>query len=182
MTFHLPSSWQLVDIRKFIKWVILIQIRFCQFIWVAWGRGKTRVNTYFDIFRSTDCDLSTSSLIYSNSNILDSAHLIGKPKIVLKSLSSREDMVKNPFLDFECFTSRNTCDSSPLPRRNHELETPEKFSKHGFSFFNPNIPFSLKTWPKCKLVAYSIKTHTWPRTPTLSQKSKKKSKHEQIHT
>ena len=39
-----------------------------------------------------------------------------KLKIVLESLGSGEDMVKNPFLDFEFFTSRNLCDSSPPSR------------------------------------------------------------------
>ena len=57
------------------------------------------------------------------------------------------------FLDF-CqngfFTSGNPCDSSPPPRRNHEPGTLEKFSKHGFSFFNPNIPLSLETRTKWK--------------------------------
>jgi hypothetical protein len=102
-------------------------------------------------FRSTNCDFSTSSLISQKWNILISTHPIVKPKIVLEILGSGEDMVKNPFSYFEFFTSRNPCDSSPPPRRNHEPETPEKFSKHGFSFFNPNIPLSLKTQTKCKI-------------------------------
>jgi hypothetical protein len=79
---------------------------------------------------------------------LISAHSIVKLKIVLESVGSGEDMVKNPFLDFEFFTFGNPCDSSPPPRQNHEPETPEKFSKHGFSFFNPNIPLSLETRTK----------------------------------
>jgi hypothetical protein len=74
-----------------------------------------------------------------------------KLKIVLESLGLGEDMVKKPFSDFEFFTSGNPCDSSPPPRRNHEPETPEKFSKHGFSFFNPNIPLSLESQTKCKI-------------------------------
>ena len=49
-------------------------------------------------------------------------------------------MVKNPFLDIDFFTSESPYDSSPPPRLNHEAEIPKKFSKHGFSFFNPNIP------------------------------------------
>jgi hypothetical protein len=71
---------------------------------------------------------------------LISAHPIVKLKIVMESVGSGEDMVKNPFSDFDFFTSGNPCDSSPPPRRNHEPGTPEKFSKNGFSFFNPNIP------------------------------------------
>jgi hypothetical protein len=76
---------------------------------------------------------------------LVSTHPIGKLKIVLESLGLGEDMVKNPFLGFEFFTSENICDSSPPPRRNHEPKTSEKFSKYGFSLFNPNISFSLET-------------------------------------
>ena len=40
MTLHLPLDWQLVDLWKFIKWVILIQIKFRQFLWVLWGKRK----------------------------------------------------------------------------------------------------------------------------------------------
>jgi hypothetical protein len=61
--------------------------------------------------------------------------MIGKPKIVIESLRSREDMVKNLFLDFECFTSGNPCDSSPPLKGNFWRGTPDKFAKHGFSFF-----------------------------------------------
>jgi hypothetical protein len=76
---------------------------------------------------------------------LISTHLIVKLRIVLERLGSGEDMVKKPFSYFEFFTSRNPCDSSHPPRQNHELGAPEKFSKHEFSFFNPNIPLSLET-------------------------------------
>jgi hypothetical protein len=81
----------------------------------------------------------------SKLDILISTHPIAKLKIVLESLGSREDMVKNPFSYFEFCISENPCDSSPPRRWNHEPGTPEKFSKHGFSFFNPNIPLSLET-------------------------------------
>ena len=88
--------------------------------------------THFDIFGSTDCDLSSSNLKSLNSNILVSAHPIGKMKIVPESLRLREDMVKNPFLDFECFSYGNPCDSSTSPRANFWPKTPEKFLRHGF--------------------------------------------------
>ena len=129
----------------FVKWVILIQIWFHQFLWVLWGKKKIWGKTHFEIFGPTGCDLSTSSPKSSNSNILVSAHPIGKLKIVLEILRSREDMVKNPFLYFECFTSGNPCDSSTSPRANFWFGTSEKFSKHGFSFFHPNLPFSLES-------------------------------------
>ena len=89
--------------------------------------------------------------ISQNWNILISTHPIAKLKIVLESLWSREDMVKNQFSNFYFFTSENPCDSSPPPRLNHEPGTPEKFSKHGFSFFNLNIPLSLETRTKSKI-------------------------------
>ena len=99
-----------------------------------------------------------------------------KLKIVLESLGSGEDMVKNPFSYFEFFTFENPCDSSPPPRRNHEPGTPEKLLEYGFSFFNPNIPFSLETWTKWKIGCLfhenphlNSKNHFW-------QKSKKNSK------
>jgi hypothetical protein len=82
---------------------------------------------------------------------LISTHPIAKLKIVLESLGLGEDMVKNSFLDIEFFTSGNPYDSSPPLRQNHEPETSEKFLKHGFSFFNPNIPLSLETRTKCKI-------------------------------
>jgi hypothetical protein len=114
-------------------------------LWVPGGEKKRWENTHFDIFWTTNCDFSTSNPISQNWNILISTHLIVKLKIVLESLGSGENMVKNPFSYFEFFTSGNPCDSSPPPRRNHEPGTPEKFLKHGFSFFNPDIPLSLET-------------------------------------
>ena len=78
----------------------------------------------------------------SNSNILVFAHPIGKLKIVTESLRSREDMVKKPFLYFDCFTYRNPCDSSTSRRANFWPGTPEKFFKHGFSFFQLLVEFS----------------------------------------
>ena len=83
-------------------------------------------------------------------------------------------MVKKPFSYFDFFTSKNPCDYSPPPRWNHEPRTPEKFLKHGFSFFNPNIPVSLETQTKWKIgflfhenPHLNLKNHFW-------QKSKKK--------
>jgi len=78
----------------FLKWAILIQIWFYQFLWVLWGKGKRWEKPHFEIFGPTDCDLSTSKPKSSNSNILVSAHTIGKLKIVPEILRSREDMVK----------------------------------------------------------------------------------------
>jgi hypothetical protein len=114
-------------------------------IWVLGGEKKRWEKTHFYIFQTTNCDLSTSSPISQNWNILISTHPIVKLKIVLEILGSGEDMVKNQFLYFYFFTSRNPCDSSPPPRQNHEPGTSERFLKHGFSFFNPNIPLSLET-------------------------------------
>ena len=63
-------------------------------------KNKWWEKTHFEIFRMTNCDLSTSSPIPQNWNILISTHPIVKLKIVLESLGSGEDMVKNPFLYF----------------------------------------------------------------------------------
>ena len=49
-------------------------------------KKKDMGKTNFDIVGSTGCDLSTSNLISSNSNILGFAHLIEYLKIVLESL------------------------------------------------------------------------------------------------
>jgi hypothetical protein len=57
---------------------------------------EMRKDPFLD-FRPTNCDVSTSNPISSNLNILVSTHPIGKLKIVLESLRSGEDMVKNHF-------------------------------------------------------------------------------------
>ena len=85
-------------------------------------------------------------------------------------------MVKKTYSYFYFFTSINPCDSSPPLRRNHEPETPKKFSKHGFSFFNPNIPLSLKNQTKWKIgCLFHDNPHLSSKNP-FWQKSKKISK------
>jgi len=74
-------------------------------------------------------------------------------EIVPEILSLREDMVKNPFFIFESFTSKNPCDSSPPSRQNLELETLEKFLKHGFSFLTPIYHFLSKPDPNVLMVS-----------------------------
>jgi hypothetical protein len=66
-------------------------------IWVLGGEKKRWEKTHFDIFWTTNCDLSTSSPISQNWNILISTHPIVKLKIVLERLGSGEEMVKKPF-------------------------------------------------------------------------------------
>ena len=83
---------------------------------------------------------------YSNHIILVSTHIIYKLKIVMEIYWSREFMVRNPFLYFECFTFGNPCDSSTSPRDNFWPVTPEKFLRHGFLVFHLNLPFSLVYW------------------------------------
>ena len=156
-----------------VELVILIQIRFYKLLWVLGGEKKSWANTHFEIFLTTNCDLSTSSPISQNWNILISTHPIVKLKIVLESLGSREDMVKKPFSYFEFFNSVNPCDSSPPPRRNHEPRTPEKFSKHGFHFLTPIFHFLSKPEPNEKLVSYSMKTCTWTQKTTFHKNPKK---------
>lgn len=159
-----------------IEWVILIQIWFHKLLCILGGETKWWGKTHFEIFWTINYDLSTSSPISQNWNILISTHLIAKLKIVLEILGSGEDMVRNPFSDFEFFTSENICDSSPPPRRNHEPGTPEKFLKHGFSFFHPNIPLSLETRTKCNIgCLFHDNPHLSSKNP-FWQKSKKFSK------
>ena len=135
----------MVALLKLIKWCLLIQIQFCKLLWVIWDKGKRWGKPHFEIFWSTDCDLSTSKPKSSNSNILVSAHSIGKLKIVTESLRPRECMVKTKFLYFYCFTFVNPCDSSTSPRASFWPGTSKQFLKHGFSFFHPNLPFSLES-------------------------------------
>jgi hypothetical protein len=78
----------------------------------------------------------------SNHIILVLAHPISKLKIDPEISWLRELMVRNPFLYFECFTSGNTCDSSPPLRDKIKPVTAKKFLKHGFSFFHRILPFS----------------------------------------
>ena len=82
----------------------------------------------------------------SNHIILVFAHSISKLKIVPEISQSRELMVTNPFGYFECFTFENPCDSTTSPRAKIRHVTPDKFSKHGFSFFHLNLPFSFESW------------------------------------
>ena len=85
-----------------------------------------------------------STKIIKSNNVV-STHPIWKLKIVPEIYWSREYMVRNPFLDFECFTSINPCDSSTSPRANFWPMSPEKFLRHGFSIFHLYLPFSLKS-------------------------------------
>ena len=168
MTLHLPSSLSLVNLWTIIEWVLLIQIRFHKLIWVLEDEKKWLEKTHFEIFWMINCDLSTSSPISQNWNILISTHPIVKLKIVLEILGSGEDMLKNPFhiLSFSPLKILVTLHlpqgrtMSPGPRRN--------FRNMGFHFLTPIYHFLSKPNQNAKLVAYSIKTHTWPRTPTLS--------------
>ena len=120
----------------------------------------------------TNGDLSTSSPISQNWNILISTHPIVKLKIVLESLLSGEDMVKKRFSYFEFFTSRNPCDSylprggtmSPGPRRN--------FRNMGFHFLTPIFHFLSKPIPNEKLVAYSMITYNWTQETTFDKNPK----------
>ena len=140
---------------------------------VLWGKRKRWEKLHFEIFGLTDYDLSTSSLISSNLNILVSTHPIGKLKTVLESLRSGEDMVKNQFWYFECFTSEILVTlhlprgetMSPGPRRN--------FRNMGFHFSTPIFHFLSKPEPNPKLVAYSMITHTWNRKTHFDKTSKK---------
>ena len=97
MTLHLPSTL-VVGGTLNIKKMIFAHPNLMLSVTMSSMRQEEEIGkTDFEIFRPTDCDLSTSRPKYSNSNILVSAHPIGKLKIVSESLRLREDMVKNPF-------------------------------------------------------------------------------------
>ena len=163
-----------MNLRTIIEWVLLIQIRFRKLLWVLGGEKKWWEKNPFGDFPDDQLWLFNFHPISQNWNILISTHPFAKLKIVLESLWSREDMVKNPFSNFGFFTSENPCDSSPPPRQNHEPGTPEKFLKHGFSFFNHHIPLSLETRTKCKIgCLFHDNPHLSSKNP-FSQNSKKK--------
>ena len=66
-----------------------------------------------------------------------------------KKLSIKRIHGEKPIFIFWVFTSLNPCDSSTSPRANFWLVTPEKVSRHGFSVFHQNLPFSFEsqsTW------------------------------------
>ena len=138
------------DLRKLIKWVLLIQIKLYQIFQVLWAKGKTwekKLILYFWFNRLWPFNFQFGCRPKSsNHNNLVSAHLVWKLKIVSKISWPRESMVRNPFWDFECFTSGNPCDSSTSPRSNFWPVTPKKFLRHRFSVFHQNLPFSLESW------------------------------------
>ena len=143
-----------------IEWVLLIQIRFCKLLWVLGGEKKWSEKNPFWDFSDDQLWLFNFHPISQNWNILISTHPFAKLKIVLESLGSGEDMVKNPFKYFDFFTSENPCDSSPPPRRNHEPPR-RNFWNMGFHFLTPIFHFLLKPEPNARLVSYSMITHTW---------------------
>jgi hypothetical protein len=61
--FTLPNHWEMADLRKLIKWLLPIQIQFCQLLWVLWDKNNALEKTHFYIFGPTGCDPSTSSLV-----------------------------------------------------------------------------------------------------------------------
>ena len=84
----------------------------------------------------------------TNHIISASVHLVSNLKIDLEISQSREFIVKKTFLYFQCYTSRIHCDSSSPLKAKIRLVTPEKFSKHGFSFFHLILPFSFESWSR----------------------------------
>ena len=95
-------------------------------LWYFWFDQLWPFNFQFGCWRKS-----------SNQNVLVFVHPILKLKIVSEISWSRESMVRNPFWDFECFTSVNPCDSSTLTRANFWPVTTEKFLRHGFYSFSP---------------------------------------------
>ena len=139
----------MTELRKLIKWVLLIQLWFRQMFWVLWSKGKIWGKTFilyfwFDQLWPFNFQFGCRPK-YSNHIIFVSAHSISKMKIVPKISWLIEFMVRNPFWDFKCYTLGNPCDSSPPPKDKIRPVTAEKFSKHGFSFFHQILPFSFES-------------------------------------
>lgn len=113
--------------------------------WLLWAKGNTWEKTHFNILGSTSCDSNFQFGCWPKSTnhiILVSARLISNMKIDMTISRSREFMMKNPFWDFECYTSENPCDfrglkSSPWPRRN--------FGNMDFHFFHQTLPIYFKS-------------------------------------
>lgn len=114
----------------------------------------------------------------SNHNILVSAHPIWELKIVPEISLLREFMVRNPFWNFECFTSVKPCDSSTSPKANIWPVTLEKFWRHGFSVFHLNHPFYFKSWisievkfwlVNIKNSALGLKHPSWAQVEKISK-------------
>ena len=139
-----------MNLRTSIKCVILIQIRFCQLLWVLEGEKKIWEKTHFDIFRLTNCDFSMSNPISKKWNVLISTHPIVKMKIVLENLGSREDMVKNPF-SILSFSPPEILVTLHLPWGGTMSSGPEL---------------------NAKMVDYSMKTRTWTRKTTFDKNPK----------
>ena len=139
----------MADLRKLIKWVLLIQIQFRRLLWVIWAKGKAWEKNSFWFFWfdrlwpfNFQFDYRPKS---SNHVILVSAHPISKLKIDPESSWSREFMVRKKFWYLECLKSINPYDSSPPLRDKIRVVTQEKFLKHGFSFFHLILPFSFES-------------------------------------
>ena len=141
----------MADLRKLIKCVLLIWIKFHHMFWVLWVKGKTWEKTHFDIFGSPIVTLQLP--VWLSTKIFKS-HYLGLFSSDFETEDSseiswsREFMVRNIFWYCECCTYGNPCDSSPPSRAKIRPVTSVKFSKHGFSFFHLNLPFSFESWSK----------------------------------
>ena len=81
-------------------------------------------------------------------------------------------MVKNTFLVLS-FSPLAILMTLHLPRGGTMSLRPQRnFQNMGFHFLTPIYHFLSKPDPNAKLVVYSIKTQTWPQTPTLIQNRK----------
>ena len=90
----------------------------------------------------------------SNYNILVSAQPFSNLKIDLEIPHQINSIVKNQFLYFELLPFKNQGVSLSSLRARLKVVTPEKFSKHGFSFFHWIQPFFIESWSRCNFGCY----------------------------
>ena len=88
---------------------------------------------------------------------------------------------QKPILRFLFFHLQKSLWLFTSPKVDHEPGTSENFFKHGFSFFNPNIPHSLETitkWKFCFLFHekphLNLKNQFWQKSKKISKANCKK--------
>ena len=127
-----------------------VQIRIQKMLWNIWAKKISWEKTHFYIFSSTQLrHLNPNFIVNLNLRIainLVFAQPISNPRIDPKMSRLWESMVKAPFLGFSFLPFENKGDSSTSMMDRPKTMTPEKFSKHLFSFFRHFDPFFIEFW------------------------------------
>ena len=142
----------MVRLRKMIKWVVLIQIWIFQMFWLLSDKANTWLKTHFYILGSTNCD--TKTLIWLSTKI-NKFYYLGfcssdlKSNEISEKISIRRIHGENPIFIFWVLYLYNSLWLFIFPRARLRPVTPEKFMKHGFSFFHQILPFYFESWLMC---------------------------------